>query len=236
MTKRLSIIPSAAVSDRRLCRTDLAVLCALGTYTDRHGKCWPATTSLAGDIHVSTSIIRRARRALERCGYLETTHHPGRRSTYQIVGFTDVDPGQIGSGVDTDPGQIGSGGAEPQVPGTPVAGVPPNEILNEKLNDTDGAFPALKDFDAFWQSYPSRRQHGNPKKPAMAKFEAAVKSGTPPADIICGAENYAAYVQQEHTEPRFVAQAQTWLSQERWTEYQTVIPPSETAYGNDVIH
>jgi hypothetical protein len=70
----------------------------------------------------------------------------------------------------------------------------------------------------------------------MAKFEAAVKSGTPPADIICGAENYAAYVQQERTEPRFVAQAQTWLSQERWTDYQTAIPPSETAYGSDVIH
>ena len=38
MTKRLSIIPAAAVFDRRLSRTDLALLCALGTYTNRAGE------------------------------------------------------------------------------------------------------------------------------------------------------------------------------------------------------
>ena len=63
-----------------------------------------------------------------------------------------------------------------------------------------------------------------------------MKNGAPPADIIRGAENYAAYIRQERTDPQYVVQAQTWLGQERWTEYQAAIPPSEGAFGSDVIH
>ena len=43
------------------------------------------------------------------------------------------------------------------------------------------------------------------------------------ADIIRGADNYAAYVRREQSDPKFVAQAQTWLNQERWTEYQEAV-------------
>ena len=75
-------------------------------------------------------------------------------------------------------------------------------------------------FEVFWRAYPSRRPHSNPKKPARAKFETAVKRGVAAADIIRGAEHYGAYVEREHTDPKFVAQAQTWLNQERWTQYQ----------------
>ncbi len=48
------------------------------------------------------------------------------------------------------------------------------------------------------------------------------------ADIIRGAENYAAYVEREGTDPKYVAQAQTWLSQERWAQSQeaAVIEPT----------
>ena len=73
----LSIIPAAAVFDSRLCRTDLAVLCALGAYADRNGRCWPATTTLAEDIRVTTRQVRRCLRNLEDCGFLHTEHRPG---------------------------------------------------------------------------------------------------------------------------------------------------------------
>ncbi len=72
----------------------------------------------------------------------------------------------------------------------------------------------------FWRADPSRRPHSNPKKPAQAKFDAALKRGVAEADIIRGAENFAVYVEREHTDPKYVAQAQTWLGQERWTQYQ----------------
>ena len=81
---RLSVIPAAAVFDSRLCRTDLAVLCAIGAYADRKGQCWPATTTLAEGLHVSTRQVRRCLRNLEDCGYLKTGHQPGQRSSYLI--------------------------------------------------------------------------------------------------------------------------------------------------------
>ncbi len=43
------------------------------------------------------------------------------------------------------------------------------------------------------------------------------------AAIIRGAGNYAAYVEREKPDPKFVAQAQTWLNQERWTEHQEAV-------------
>jgi hypothetical protein len=77
---------------------------------------------------------------------------------------------------------------------------------------------ATSKFDAFWRVYPHRTPHANPKKPAALKFEAAIKRGVDPAEIIAGAERYAAYVAREAIEPRFVAQAVTWLNQERWRD------------------
>ena len=103
-----------------------------------------------------------------------------------------------------------------------------------RLTDDDSS--AHAEFATFWQSYPSRRPHSNPKKPALAKFEAAVKKGTPPEEIIRGAKNYATYVRREQIESKYVAMAQTWLNQERWTEYQSAMSASETAYDSDVIH
>ena len=47
----------------------------------------------------------------------------------------------------------------------------------------------------------------------------ALKHGTAAADIIRGAEHYAAYIEREHTNPKYVAQAKTWLNEERWAQY-----------------
>lgn len=88
-----------------------------------------------------------------------------------------------------------------------------------KVDNTVASLSA-EQFEVFWKTFPTRRDHSNPKKPARAKFEAALKRGVASADIIRGAEHYAAYVEREHTAPKYVAQAQTWLGQERWAHYQ----------------
>ncbi len=80
------------------------------------------------------------------------------------------------------------------------------------------------DFENFWELYPSRKPHSNPKKTARQKFELARSSGASAADIIRGAGHYAMYVERERVEPRYVAQAATWLGQERWAEYQEPPP------------
>ena len=73
-------------------------------------------------------------------------------------------------------------------------------------------------FEEFWGTYPSRAPHPNPKKPARLKFAAIVKGGTSPDVIIAGAARYAKYAASERTDPRYIAQATTWLNQARWTE------------------
>ena len=73
-------------------------------------------------------------------------------------------------------------------------------------------------FEAFWRAYPPRGLHANPKAPAWKKFVAAIRSGADPADIIRAAGAYGAAIRATGTDPRFVAQAVTWLSQERWTD------------------
>ncbi len=87
------------------------------------------------------------------------------------------------------------------------------------------------DFDEFWRVYPGRKPHSNPKKTARQKFELALTRGASVADITRGARNYAVYVERERVEPKFVAQAATWLNQERWTEYQE--PPAEARPVDD---
>jgi hypothetical protein len=98
-------------------------------------------------------------------------------------------------------------------------GVTQNVTKNNTKNDTVASLP-IRQFEIFWRAYPSRRPHSNPKKPARAKFEAALKRGVAAADIIQGAERYAVYVEREHTNPKYVAQSKTWLSEERWTQYE----------------
>jgi hypothetical protein len=81
------------------------------------------------------------------------------------------------------------------------------------------------DFERFWHAYPSRHPHANPKKPARAKFAAAVKRGVDPAVMIRGAENYRAALKRSGTDACYVAQAQTWLNQERWNDYEEAPEP-----------
>ena len=68
-------------------------------------------------------------------------------------------------------------------------------------------------------------------KPARLKFEAAVKRGTEPADIIRGAEIYRATIEGDGTDPRYIAQAGTWLNQERWNDYQDTPQPPRLRVG-----
>jgi hypothetical protein len=85
------------------------------------------------------------------------------------------------------------------------------------------------DFDRFWEAYPSRGQHPNPKQPARLKFNAAVKHGVDPGLIIAAAESYRAYAVEQGIEcTAKVAQALTWLNQERYADR---LQPAATQFG-----
>lgn len=80
------------------------------------------------------------------------------------------------------------------------------------------------EFEAFWKAYPSRSPHPNPKKPAFQKWLAVIKSGVDPQTIIDGAKRYAAYIASEGTDRKHIAQAVTWLNQERWEQQDDIKP------------
>ncbi len=152
----LSIIPAAAAFDASLGKAALRVLCALGAFANRQGRCWPATTTLAAKLGISDRRVRASLRKLEAGGYLDTDHRPGQRSTYSIL-LKPLDPGTLASGVGPDPGTPASGGADAQRPGTPEHQHPPNGVTNVTKNDYafSGAVVRLtwQNFSAWQEAY-----------------------------------------------------------------------------------
>lgn len=80
-------------------------------------------------------------------------------------------------------------------------------------------------FEEFWSVYPKRGDGDNPKKPAAKKFLALTLSGTDPMSIIESAKRYSANCdKRKDTGTRYVAQAVTWLNQERFSDYGVAQP------------
>lgn len=235
---RFAIIPARAIDDRRLGRAALAVLAALGTYSDRDGWCWPATSTLAQRLGTSRQAVSKQIKALVQLGYVETQRRKrpdgGDATTaYRLLFDGDMaeEYGRLKSAENQPDGEHREVAprATPEVAGGATPEVAP--IKNDPIERT--LIPSFLDhqFDAFWRSYPSRRPHQNPRKPARQKFEAALRRGVRFADILRGAKNFAAYVEQERVEPKYIAQAVTWLSQERWQDHQEAPEPAPAADG-----
>lgn len=76
------------------------------------------------------------------------------------------------------------------------------------------------EFEEFWKAYP-KRQGANPKHPARKKFEALVKNGLSSEVLISAARKYAdGEAALGHIGTPYVAQAVTWLNQQRFEDYQ----------------
>lgn len=79
-------------------------------------------------------------------------------------------------------------------------------------------------FEEFWRTYP-RRLGANPKKPAFAVYEAAIKQGAEPSAIIEGARRCAADDHDKIGTP-YIPQAVKWLRDRRWEDYAAGPPTS----------
>jgi hypothetical protein len=93
------------------------------------------------------------------------------------------------------------------------------EAETEKDSGAPAPRPIIGDpFDLFWSIYPNR-EGSNPRKPAKTKFETLVRDGADPDAIIAGATRYAdELTAQNKLNTVYVAQAKTWLTQERWRD------------------
>jgi hypothetical protein len=74
-------------------------------------------------------------------------------------------------------------------------------------------------FEEFWRSFP-RRDGPNPRKPAEQKFSALTKTGVDPETMVAGAKQLAIDESRRgNVGTRFIPQAVTWLSQQRWSDH-----------------
>lgn len=115
----------------------------------------------------------------------------------------------------------GIGQASPKQGGPrpdPMLGDARETVRKKEIKEESKTLGLSTDFDRFWKAYPGRGDHPNPKKPALQRFEAAISRGVSAETIVAGAERYRRYVEGEGTKPQHVAQAVTWLNQERWDD------------------
>jgi hypothetical protein len=233
LTDRISLL-TRIMSDPRCTRADLAVAFVLVCvrYNSGTGRCDPSGSSIAKDAGTTQRNAIKAVRHLTKLGYLEvkfgagTTGKYGSTNSYlpkfdfentKTPHVTQDTPCRIEHGVeglshapsDVAQGQNGLSQATPKPVREPVRLSSPQRAEEEEI---------ARQFEAFWQAYPSRRPHPNPRKPALLKFAAAIKCGVDPAVIIAGAGRYSAYVKRQIKETNFIRQAVTWLRNDGWTD------------------
>lgn len=103
-----------------------------------------------------------------------------------------------------------------------VSVTPPETEADTEQKDIRSVAKATRpnlDFENFKKCFP-RRRGSNPWKPALLLFEKAVRAGTPAEMISRAAAAYGAECQRNGiVDTEKIAQAQTWLRQERYSDY-----------------
>lgn len=98
-TGRVSIFPSAAVTDKRLGSAAFRVLAALGRHGDKNGWCFPSQKTLADDLGITRQAVSKSIQQLVALGYVtikEQHRADGSRSVnlYRVVLDFDESPPQ----------------------------------------------------------------------------------------------------------------------------------------------
>ncbi len=244
---RFAIVPARAVEDQRLGNAALRVLCCLGTYADKDGWCRPSMRTMSERVGLTRPTIIEHIQQLGRLGYVETKRRERpdggcAANEYRLLfdrGLFAVQT-RLQGAADQPALPLSDHPTPPVGPSdTPLSGQPtphvgsgPTPKIKERPNRTtlSRSVPDLdtaRQFETFWQAYPHR--DGDPKKPALKLFAAAVRRSADPEAIIRGARNYAATMRANGTERRFLAQAKTWLNEERWNQHQEA--PHSTGTG-----
>jgi hypothetical protein len=202
------------------------------------GRCDPSTATLADETSLSVRGVEKAIAELRRSGWWLIDQGSGRGRTNN---YAPKRP-NVGSGLRGEKGERLFGLLSLENPNGEVIKPEPQFTRTSKnqSHTVDLHRPiarlarlegASREFEAFWRVYPHRGEFPDPKKPARLKFDATLKRGIDPGQIIAGAKRYRAHVESRGIEPRFRPQAQTWLNQERWNDQLQAPEPPRLKVG-----
>jgi DNA-binding MarR family transcriptional regulator len=168
---RFAVVPARAIDDARLQAAAFKVLCALSTYSDRDGRCWPSMGAVARRLGVTRQAVNRQVHVLVETGYLSITPRQrgdGSTSTHsyrlifdaELAGVHD----RLGDEFEEAKGRQHEVDSQPSVDGkrqhrvTPPATsdvAPILERTNKNLT-VDPSEEVAKQFEIFWRFYPRR--------------------------------------------------------------------------------
>lgn len=145
---RFSIVPAHAIDDTRLSASALRVLCALGTYGDKEGWCFPSMATISKRLDISRSAVQKQVRALQALGYLEVRTRMRSDGGQSSNEYRLVYDRQLPGLFDRDPLQPGEAGGQPNTVAPPATSrvAPPatSEVApyNDGFNDPIEQKPA----------------------------------------------------------------------------------------------
>jgi len=221
----LCIIPAAAVADHDLTDTQVRVLAAIGTFTNRlGGNVWASVKTLAAGSNLSERTVQRCIPALIDRGYLRKETRTGRTNLYEIVldraaeAKDGVTP--VSGGGDTADG----GGVTTLTPKRSRVTV--NTTVTPKAGRVD--HPALQDLlGDIWDIYPHRTSP-HLFVPTRMAISVLLFCGVSPSTLYRAVQGYAAHVVREKTEPKFVKSLHGFFANDYWRAYAVVTVEGRT--------
>ena len=195
----LSIIPAHAVADSELSDTQVRVLCAIGTFSNRlGGNVWASVQTMAKGCALSSRTVQRAIPTLIERGYLHSVERPGRTTVYEIA----LEP------------------LTPQSP-TPVTGVttPPTtqspKRYKERYNITEVDKVAM---EHIWSVFP-KRDAPHIYLPFAEAYKFLRLAGISPNQLCSAAEAYAIAMGKAGTDRKYIKGMHRFFSDGTWENY-----------------
>jgi hypothetical protein len=218
----LCIIPASAVADPDVTDTQVRVLCAIGTFTNRlGGNVWASVKTLAAGSNLSERTVQRCIPALIDKGYLRMETRTGRTNLYEIVldrapeGVTPVS----GGGDTADGGGVTA--VSPKRYKLTVNTTKPPKVVSTQ-------HPALSELThAIWAVYPPRLTP-HLFVPSRAAIATLLAAGVSPDNLYRASQRYAESVLRERTEPKFVKSLHGFFTDDYWRAYDVALVEGRT--------
>ena len=209
----LSIIPAAAVADAHLTDTQVRVLCAIGTFTNRlGGNVWASVATLAKSSHLSPRTVQRALPVLLERGYLRRMERAGRTNLYEVV----LDGGMTGV-----TGESQGGDTEVTPPPSQQSPKRSKERSTQTIAEQVKTLGVEVHLSTIWNTYPPRPEPYPWVAVRQAVVEILTAESVSPDRLVTAVRNYAHHCQKTGVESKYVKGMVGFFRDGYWKGFDT---------------